>query len=104
MSSCSKTRRHFTEAAREAAAVARQRKREHRLAFPEDHQLMMVVVRSADAPLGFAWQIRRFGQMQPVSQSHEHFASPVDAGRSGQAALDAMKGSRMSSEVLQGSD
>ena len=41
MSVCEKTRRHFTEAAREAASLARQRKREHKAQFPEEHQLVM---------------------------------------------------------------
>ena len=91
MSVCEKTRRHFTEAAREAASLARQRKREHKAQFPEEHQLVMVVVRAADAAKGFAWQIRRFGQMQPVAQSSGIFADPEDAGRSGQAMLDGLR-------------
>lgn len=91
MASTSKTRRHFTEAAREAAALARQRKREHRLQFPEDHNLVMVVVRAAETPTGFGWQIRRFGHIQPVAQSPDHFSSPVDAGRSGLLALERLK-------------
>lgn len=85
------TRRHFTEAAREAAALARRLKREHRQQFPEEHNLVMVVVRAADGPAGFGWQIRRFGHMQPVAQSPDHFSSPVEAGRSGQVALDRMR-------------
>lgn len=91
MSSTNRTRRHFTEAAREAAALARQRKREHRIEHPEDHALVMVVVRAADGPAGFGWQIRRFGHMQPVAQSLDHFTDPADAGRSGEAALRRMK-------------
>ena len=91
MMSTSKTRRHFTDAAREAAASARQRKRDHRLQFPEDHKLVMVVVRAAELPAGFGWQIRRFGHMQPVAQSPQRFASPVDAERSGEVALAQMK-------------
>lgn len=89
---CEKTRRHFTDAAREAAALARQRKREHKVQFPEEHQLMMVVVRASEGPRGFAWQIRRFGQMLPVAQSAGTFTDPDDAGRSGQAMLDGMRG------------
>ena len=89
---CEKTRRHFTEAARAAAALARQRKREHKARFPEEHQLVMVVVRAADGAKGFAWQIRRFGQMQPVAQSSGIFADPGDAGRSGQAMHDGLRG------------
>lgn len=87
-----KTRRHFTEAAREAAAVARRRKREHKAQFPEEHQLVMVVVRAKELPQGFAWQIRRFGQMDPVAQSADTYNDPVIAGRSGQAVLDGMRG------------
>ncbi|RYC32701.1 hypothetical protein D3273_06315 [Lichenibacterium minor] len=92
MPTCEKTRRHFTEAAREAAALARQRKRDHKTQFPEEHQLVMVVVRAADRPRGFAWQIRRFGHMEPVAQSADTFVDPADAGRSGQAVLDGMRG------------
>ena len=53
MSSCDKTRRHFTAAAREAAALARRRQREHRLLSPEDHELMMAVVWAVETPAGF---------------------------------------------------
>lgn len=92
MSSCDSTRRHFTEAAREAAALSRRRKREHREQFPEDHQLVMVVVRAAEVPEGFGWQIRRYGLMQPVAESRDRFGDPIEAGRSGKAALELMKG------------
>ena len=92
MSICEKTRRHFTEAAREAAAVARRRKRDHKAQFPEEHQLVMVVVRAAQEPRGFSWQIRRFGQMAPVAQSTDTFLDPAVAGLSGQAVLDDMRG------------
>lgn len=91
MPTCEKTRRHFTEAAREAAALARRRKREHKAQFPEEHQLVMVVVRAAETPRGFAWQIRRFGHMDPVAQSADTFLDPADAGRSGQAVLNGMR-------------
>jgi hypothetical protein len=91
MLSCNKTRRHFTEAAREAAALARQRKRDHRSRFPDDHKLVMVVVRAAGPAMGFHWQIRRFGQMSPVVESRDRFVCPVEAGRWGQAALTDMK-------------
>lgn len=90
--SCIKTRRHFTEAAREAAARARARKREMREQFPEQHEYAMVVVRAPDRPLGFCWQIRRFGHLAPVAESRDIFASASDAGRSGQTALDALRG------------
>ena len=91
MLSCNKTRRHFTEAAREAAALARQRKRDHRSRFPDDHKLVMVVVRAAGPTMGFHWQIRRFGQMSPVAESCDRFVCPVEAGRRGEAALTGMK-------------
>ena len=92
MLSCNKTRRHFTEAAREAAALARQRKRDHRSRFPDDHKLAMVVVRAAEPAMGFQWQIRCFGQMSPVAESHDYFTCPVEAGRMGQVALVEKKG------------
>lgn len=91
MPTCETTRRHFTEAAREAAALARQRKRERKAQFPEEHQLVMVVVRAAGVPRGFAWQIRRFGQTQPVAQSADTFTDPDEANRAGQATLDGMR-------------
>ncbi len=94
MSTTIKTRRHFTEAAREAAAAARQRKRDLRIQFPDDHEFVMVVVRASDAPTGFAWQIRRFGHIQPVAQSTAVFKSPADAGRTGEAALAQFKEER----------
>ena len=92
MPTCEKTRRHFTEAAREAAARARRHKREHKADFPEQHLLVMVVVRAVDGPRSFGWQIRRFGHMQPVARSADVFLDPADAGRSGQAVLDRMRG------------
>ena len=91
MPSCDKTRRHFTEAARHAAALARQRKREHRAEFPEEHQLVMVVVRAADGPRSFAWQIRGYGRMQPVAQSEGTFGDAAEAERSGLAVLDTLR-------------
>ena len=51
----------------------------------------MVVVRAAEAPRGFAWQIRRFGHMYPVAQSSDTFLDPADAGRPGQAVLDGRR-------------
>lgn len=86
-----KIRRHFTEAARDAAASARRRKREHKAQFPQEHQLVMVVVRAADGPRAFAWQIRKFGHMEPVAHSVDTFPDPADAGRLGQMALDRMR-------------
>jgi hypothetical protein len=94
MSTTSKSRRNFTEAAREAAALARQRKRDLRLQFPDDHEFAMVVVRAAEMPTGFGWQIRRFGHVQPVAISPEFFTDPAAAGRSGEVALARIKESR----------
>ena len=95
MSTTSKSRRSFTEAAREAAALARQRKRDLRLQFPDDHEFVMVVVRAAETPTGFGWQIRRFGHLQPVAESASYFKDPTDAGRSGEVALAQFKESRV---------
>lgn len=91
MSTCEKSQRRFTEAAREAAALARRRKREHRAQFPEQHQLVMVVVRAVDVPRAFAWQIRRFGHMEPVERSSGTFVDPAEAARCGQSVLDGMR-------------
>lgn len=91
MSICDKNQRRFTEAAREAAAQARRLKREHRAQFPEDHQLVMVVVRAAEDPRAFAWQIRRFGHRDPVERSAGGFPDPTEAARAGQAVLDGMR-------------
>ncbi|MGI3901801.1 MAG: hypothetical protein ACRYGP_11215 [Janthinobacterium lividum] len=94
MTTTSKSRRNFTEAAREAAALARQRKRDLRLQFPDDHEFAMVVVRAAQTPTGFGWQIRRFGHLQPVAESSSFFKDPADAGRSGEIALAQFKDNR----------
>lgn len=91
MQPCNKTRRHFTEAAREAAALARQRKREDRAQNPEDHALTMVVVRRGGASAGFGWQIRRFGRVEPVAASAVAYDDAGEAASFGQAALGAMK-------------
>ena len=91
MPPCSTTGRNFTEAAREAAALARQRRREHRERFPDDHEFAMLVVRADGLPTGFGWQIRRFGRMSPVAQSRDVFPDRADAERSGRAALDGLK-------------
>ena len=51
----------------------------------------MVVVRAVDVPQAFAWQIRRFGHMDPVQRSAGTFADPAEAARSGQAVLDGLR-------------
>ncbi len=94
MTTTSKSRRNFTEAAREAAALARQRKRDLRIQFPDDHEFVMVVVRAPQLPTSFGWQIRRFGHLQPVAESSSTFKDPAAAGRSGEVALAEYKESR----------
>ncbi len=94
MTTTIKSRRNFTEAARQAAALARQRKRDLRLQFPDDHEFAMVVVRAAQTPTGFGWQIRRFGHLQPVAESSGTFSDPATAARSGEVALAQFKDSR----------
>ena len=82
-----KTRRHFTEAARQAAL---QRRREI-AAMPKEPSgtLAMFVVRGAARGNDYGWEIRRFGAIV-VARSLEGFPAPLAARQAGEAALRTM--------------
>ena len=81
-----KTRRHFTEAARAAAALARKAKREEPRHFGEPE---LFVVRPSGAASDFAWQIRRFGGVI-VATGRPAFPTMAAALEAGRAALDGL--------------
>ena len=77
----SKTARHFTDAAREAALAARRAKR----AEPDTFGLPEVfVVKAGDQ--SYAWELRRFGGVL-LERGIEAFASPALARADGESAL-----------------
>ena len=82
-----KTRRHFTQAARDAAALARRERREARLALRDQDRLAIFVVRASEPENRFRWEIRRFGLLNPVQESSEVYDSPKLAQAVGQEAL-----------------
>ena len=80
------TRRHFTEAARAAAAEARRRKREQPVAkdCPE-----VFAVRLAPPSVQFGWEIRRYGAII-LDRSSTAYASASAAWSAGAQALSAL--------------
>jgi hypothetical protein len=80
----SKTRRHFTEAAREAALA----RRREIAAMPKDPTgtLALFIVRGAERGNDYGWEIRRFGAIV-VMRSSGGFAGPVAARQAGEDAL-----------------
>lgn len=84
MSSLKTTRRHFTEAARAAAVVARRRKYE--TAVPRETPAVYVV-RLAGANLQFGWEIRRFGALV-LDKSSAEYPTTQDALSAGEAVLN----------------
>ncbi len=81
------TRRHFTQAARDAAAIARRERREARLAQRDEDRLAMFVVRADEPQNRFRWEIRRFGLLNPVQESAEVYDSLTQAKQLGEQAL-----------------
>ncbi len=81
------TRRHFTQAARDAAAIARRERRDARLAQRDEDRLAMFVVRANEPQNRFRWEIRRFGLLDPVQESPEVYDSPTQAKAVGEQAL-----------------
>ena len=79
-----KTRRHFTEAAREAALV----RRREIAALPKDPSgmLALFIVRGAERGNDYGWEIRRFGAIV-VARSACGFAGQVAARQAGEEAL-----------------
>ena len=80
----SKTRRHFTEAAREAALA----RRREIAAMPKDPSgtLALFVVRGAECGNDYGWEIRRFGAIV-VARGRQGFPGPVAARQAGEEAL-----------------
>ncbi|WP_237481231.1 hypothetical protein [Lichenibacterium dinghuense] len=78
------TRRHFTDAARAAAAAARKAKREgpDRFGQPE-----MFVVKAGER--AFTWELRRFGGVV-LQRGPEGFRDTASARADGEAALTDM--------------
>lgn len=74
-------RRHFTDAARAAAAVARRLKKEN--PAPID-TLKVFAVRQADGRFG--WEIRRFGALV-IQRSVMTYSSLIEARSAGEQAL-----------------
>ena len=79
-----KTRRHFTEAAREAALA----RRREIAALPKDPSgtLALFVVRGAERGNDYGWEIRRFGAIV-VARSACGFPGPAAARQAGEDAL-----------------
>lgn len=84
-----KTRRHFTEAAREAA-LARRREIAALPKAPSD-ALALFVVRGAERGNDYGWEIRRFGAIV-VARSEGGFAGPLAARQAGEEALNRLDG------------
>ncbi len=80
----SKTRRHFTEAAREAALA----RRREIAAMPKDPAgtLALFIVRGAECGNDYGWEIRRFGAIV-VARSQRGFAGQGAARQAGEDAL-----------------
>lgn len=78
-------RRHFTEAARAAAAEARRRKREE--ALPRETPEVFVV-RQPQANLQFMWEIRRFGAVV-LGRGEVGYANPRAARSAGLEVLSS---------------
>ncbi len=85
-----KTRRYFTEAAREAAARARRQKGAERLADADKTKLVVHVIRAAEPSNRFGWEIRRFGALMPVRRSVDWYESPREAMAFGKAMLPSL--------------
>ena len=81
-----KTRRHFTEAARAAAALARKARREQPRRFGEPE---LFVVRPSEWSRDYAWQIRRFGGvvLMTAPSGFPTSTAALEAGRSALASL-----------------
>ena len=78
------SKRHFTEAARAAAIVARRRKQEQALPVgaPE-----VFVIRRASASRGYGWEIRRFGGVV-LDRSSTDYSTMQGARSAGHSVLN----------------
>lgn len=79
-----KTRRYFTDAAREAA-LARRREIAAMPKLPPG-ALALFVVRGAERGNDYGWEIRKFGAIV-VARSPRGFAAPLAARQAGEEAL-----------------
>lgn len=79
-----KTRRHFTQAARDAALA----RRREIAAQPKDPSgaLDLFVIRGAEHGNDFGWEIRRFGAIV-VARSSCGYPAPTAARQAGEEAL-----------------
>lgn len=77
-------RRHFTEAARAAAAIARAKRAALKAATKND--LEVFVLRPKHGGQDYTWQIRKFGGLI-VAEGEASFPSIAEARRDGLAAL-----------------
>ena len=79
-----RTRRYFTEAAREAALA----RRREIAALPKEPSgtLALFIVRGAECGNDYGWEIRRFGAIV-VARSSRGFPVPVAARQAGEEAL-----------------
>lgn len=79
-------RRHFTQAARDAALA----RRREIAAMPKDPAgaLDLFIVRGADRINDFGWEIRRFGAIA-VARSDRGYPSAAAAREAGELALQA---------------
>ena len=82
-----KAGRHFTEAARKAAALARKAKLEEPRRFGEPE---LFVVRPSEAVRGFAWQIRQFGGIV-LATGDVGFPTSAAAREAGRQALEGLE-------------
>ena len=87
-----KTRRHFTEAAREAALA----RRREIAAMPKDPTgtLALFIVRGAERGNDYGWEIRRFGGVV-LERSESSFGTMSAARAAGQRALVAVSAAPM---------
>ena len=80
------TRRHFTQAARDAAVAARRARAmvRHDITDPQ-----VFITRLASFPMPFGWEIRRFGGLV-LGRSEMGFPTMTSARSAGEGTLAAM--------------
>lgn len=70
-----------------------------RAAFPDTLQLTMFVVRADTSHCGYRWEIRKFGELEPLLQSEEVFCDQSAARLAGDAALTAVQDEQRAGQV-----
>lgn len=85
MQSPADTRRHFTQAARDAALA----RRREIAASPKDPRgaLDLFIVRGAESGIDFGWEVRRFGAIV-VARSGGGYPTAALARQAGEGAVD----------------